>query len=187
MAQMCPSGADPSSAGAWSHRPVKMLGHGGGVRARERGLAVDQEAGHAFDPRLARPPFRGPHLRRAPGPGQQAGNPLRAHARCHADLGEHGSEAGVQAVREAGAIQALHHRVLHTFAFSWHELLFALILSGPSSQTLPLLIGSGEGLRSLDFPAVSAHALVATLPPVSLAVLTQRWIVRGLTLGAVKG
>lgn len=72
-------------------------------------------------------------------------------------------------------------------AFSWNEFLFALILSGPSSQTLPLLIGSGEGVRSLDFPAVSVRALVAILPPVILAVLTQRWIVRGLTLGAVKG
>ena len=38
-----------------------------------------------------------------------------------------------------------------------------------------------------DFPAVSVRALVAILPPVVLAVLTQRWIVRGLTLGAVKG
>ena len=76
---------------------------------------------------------------------------------------------------------------LITFAFSWNEFLFALILSGPNSQTLPLLIGSGEGVRSLDFPAVSVRALVAILPPVILAVLTQRWIVRGLTLGAVKG
>ena len=42
-------------------------------------------------------------------------------------------------------------------------------------------------MRSLDFPAVSVRALVAILPPVILAVLTQRWIVRGLTLGAVKG
>ena len=76
---------------------------------------------------------------------------------------------------------------LITFAFSWNEFLFALILSGPNSQTLPLLIGSGEGVRSLDFPAVSVRALVAILPPVVLAVLTQQWIVRGLTLGAVKG
>jgi multiple sugar transport system permease protein len=76
---------------------------------------------------------------------------------------------------------------LITFAFSWNEFLFALILSGPNSQTLPLLIGSGEGVRSLDFPSVSVRALVAILPPVVLAVLTQRWIVRGLTLGAVKG
>ena len=76
---------------------------------------------------------------------------------------------------------------LISFAFSWNEFLFALILSGPASQTLPLLIGSGEGVRSLDFPSVSVRALVAILPPVALAVLTQRWIVRGLTLGAVKG
>jgi multiple sugar transport system permease protein len=85
------------------------------------------------------------------------------------------------------AVPGLVAATLITFAFSWNEFLFALILSGPDSQTLPLLIGSGEGVRSLDFPSVSVRALAAILPPVVLAVLTQRWIVRGLTLGAVKG
>ncbi|HWL68440.1 MAG TPA: carbohydrate ABC transporter permease [Geminicoccus sp.] len=85
------------------------------------------------------------------------------------------------------AVPGLVAATLITFAFSWNEFLFALILSGPDSQTLPLLIGSGEGVRSLDFPSVSVRALVAILPPVVLAVLTQQWIVRGLTLGAVKG
>ena len=85
------------------------------------------------------------------------------------------------------AVPGLVAATLITFAFSWNEFLFALILSGPDSQTLPLLIGSGEGVRSLDFPSVSVRALVAILPPVALAVMTQRWIVRGLTLGAVKG
>jgi multiple sugar transport system permease protein len=77
--------------------------------------------------------------------------------------------------------------VLITFAFSWNEFLFALILSGPQSQTLPLLVGAGEGVRSLDLPSVSVRALVAILPPVILAMVAQRWIVRGLTFGAVKG
>jgi multiple sugar transport system permease protein len=85
------------------------------------------------------------------------------------------------------AVPGLVAATLITFAFSWNEFLFALILSGPDSQTLPLLIGSGEGVRSLDFPSVSVRALAAILPPVVLAVLTQRWIVRGLTLGAVEG
>ncbi len=85
------------------------------------------------------------------------------------------------------AVPGLVAATLITFAFSWNEFLFALILSGPDSQTMPLLIGSGEGVRSLDFPSVSVRALAAILPPVVLAVLTQRWIVRGLTLGAVKG
>ena len=85
------------------------------------------------------------------------------------------------------AVPGLAAATLITFAFSWNEFLFALILSGPDSQTMPLLIGSGEGVRSLDFPSVSVRALAAILPPVILAVMTQRWIVRGLTLGAVKG
>jgi multiple sugar transport system permease protein len=76
---------------------------------------------------------------------------------------------------------------LITFAFSWNEFIFALILTGPATVTLPLMIGSGEGIRSVDYPVVSVRALIAILPPVIFALLAQRFIVRGLTLGTVKG
>jgi multiple sugar transport system permease protein len=73
------------------------------------------------------------------------------------------------------------------FAFSWNEFLFALILTGPTTQTLPLLIGSGTGVQGIQFNVISVRTLVAILPPVVAALLAQRYVVRGLTFGAVKG
>ncbi len=76
---------------------------------------------------------------------------------------------------------------LISFAFSWNEFLFALILTGPDTQTLPLLIGSGTGVQGIQFNVISVRTLVAILPPVIAALLAQRYVVRGLTFGAVKG
>lgn len=76
---------------------------------------------------------------------------------------------------------------LISFAFTWNEFIFALILTGPQTQTLPLLMSAGEGIRGIDFTVVSVRALTAIVPPVALALAAQRWIVRGLTFGAVKG
>lgn len=76
---------------------------------------------------------------------------------------------------------------LISFAFTWNEFVFALVLTGPQTQTMPLLMSAGEGIRGIDFTVVSVRALTAIVPPVVLALLAQRWIVRGLTFGAVKG
>ena len=76
---------------------------------------------------------------------------------------------------------------LISFAFSWNEFIFALILTGPDTQTLPLLIGSGTGVQGIQFNVISVRTLVAILPPVIAALLAQRYVVRGLTFGAVKG
>lgn len=76
---------------------------------------------------------------------------------------------------------------LISFAFTWNEFIFALVLSGPQTQTMPLLMSAGEGIRGIDFTVVSVRALTAIVPPVVLAMMAQRWIVRGLTFGAVKG
>ena len=76
---------------------------------------------------------------------------------------------------------------LISYAFTWNEFLFALVLTGPQTQTIPLLMSAGEGIRGVDFTVVSVRALTAIVPPVVLALLAQRFIVRGLTFGAVKG
>ena len=76
---------------------------------------------------------------------------------------------------------------LIVYAFTWNEFLFALIFTGPQTLTLPVLMSAGEGIRGVDFTVVSVRALTAIVPPVLLALLAQRWLVRGLTFGAVKG
>jgi multiple sugar transport system permease protein len=71
--------------------------------------------------------------------------------------------------------------------FSWNEFLFALILSGPGSKTVPIGVASFIGTVSVDWGGSSAAAVIAMIPVFILGLAVQRFLVRGLTLGAVKG
>ena len=71
--------------------------------------------------------------------------------------------------------------------FSWNEFLFALVLSGRDTRTLPIGISAFIGTVSVDWGTSSAAAVVAMAPIFILGLLVQRYLVRGLTMGAVKG
>jgi multiple sugar transport system permease protein len=70
---------------------------------------------------------------------------------------------------------------------SWNEFLFALVLSGKDTRTLPIGISAFIGTVSIDWGASSAAAVVAMVPIFILGLMVQRYLVRGLTMGAVKG
>jgi multiple sugar transport system permease protein len=72
-------------------------------------------------------------------------------------------------------------------AFSWNEFLFAKTLTTESAIPLSAIIGGAEHYRGVLFWYVGQRVLLMMLPPVLLTLLAQRYIVRGLTLGAVKG
>jgi multiple sugar transport system permease protein len=76
--------------------------------------------------------------------------------------------------------------VLTTF-FSWNEFLFALVLSGPATQTVPIGVSAFIGTVSVDWGGSSAAAVIAMLPMFLIGIGIQRFLVRGLALGAVKG
>ena len=71
--------------------------------------------------------------------------------------------------------------------FSWNEFLFALVLSGIHTETVPLGVASFVGSVSIDWGGSSAAAVLAMVPIFVLGIAAQRFLVRGLTLGAVKG
>jgi multiple sugar transport system permease protein len=71
--------------------------------------------------------------------------------------------------------------------FSWNEYLFALTLSSPSTQTVPLGVAGFVGTVSVDWGGSSAAAVVALVPIFVLGLGAQRFLVRGLTMGAIKG
>lgn len=73
------------------------------------------------------------------------------------------------------------------FAFAWNEFLFALILTYKDAQPVTVLIAGVEHTQGIQFWFVATRLLIAILPPALLALTAQRYIVRGLTLGAVKG
>ena len=72
-------------------------------------------------------------------------------------------------------------------AFSWNEFLFALSLTTKSAIPMPVIIAGAEHTRGVQFWFVGVRVMLTMLPPVILALLAQRYIIRGLTLGAVKG
>lgn len=72
-------------------------------------------------------------------------------------------------------------------AFSWNEFLFALSLTSNKAIPMPVIIAGAEHTRGVQFHYVGVRVLLTMMPPIILALLAQRYIVRGLTLGAVKG
>lgn len=73
------------------------------------------------------------------------------------------------------------------FAFTWNEFLFALILTYSQAEPITVIIAGLEHTQGIQFWFVATRLLLAILPPALLALTAQRYIVRGLTFGAVKG
>jgi multiple sugar transport system permease protein len=73
------------------------------------------------------------------------------------------------------------------FVFSWNYFLFALVLSNSDTKTLVAAAFNFVGEGSTDWGALMAAATLIALPPLLLASAVQRWLISGLTLGAVKG
>lgn len=76
---------------------------------------------------------------------------------------------------------------LFSLLLSYNEFLFALVLTGTDTKTLPVAIASfgGEDISSWSLSAAGAIGIM--LPIVVVMLLLQRHLVRGLTAGAVKG
>ena len=86
------------------------------------------------------------------------------------------------------SLPALVASLMFAFLTSWNEFIFALILTqNIASQTLPIVISGFVMDFTTSCSFVNAVGVIAIVPPVVLAVLFERYIVSGLTAGAVKG
>ncbi|MDJ0349762.1 carbohydrate ABC transporter permease [Cryobacterium sp. PH29-G1] len=74
-----------------------------------------------------------------------------------------------------------------SFIFSWNNFMFALVLSGANTKTLPVAIFNFVSYASIDWGSLMAAAVVVTVPIMVIALFTQKYIVSGLTAGATKG
>lgn len=78
--------------------------------------------------------------------------------------------------------------ILFAFLASWNEFLLALMFTQtPKSQTLPIIVASFTSDFTISFSFINAAGVLAIVPPVILALVFERYIVSGLTAGAVKG
>ena len=73
------------------------------------------------------------------------------------------------------------------FIIAWNDFLFALILSGPRTFTLPVTVFEFMTYEEIDFGGIYAAATLITAPIIFLVLLIQNHFVEGLTMGGLKG
>jgi multiple sugar transport system permease protein len=76
---------------------------------------------------------------------------------------------------------------VYAFLFAWDELLFAAALTQTRAETIPVGIRNFIGNYSQEYAQLMAAGVVSTIPVMLAFFATQRWLVKGLTAGAVKG
>ena len=84
------------------------------------------------------------------------------------------------------SIPAIAASSLIMFTFAWNDYFFASVLT-MKNFTLPIWAASDVGTRGIHFWFMAVKCMIAIVLPLILCLLAQRYIVRGLTLGAVKG
>jgi multiple sugar transport system permease protein len=85
------------------------------------------------------------------------------------------------------AVPGLVATFLFVLVFAWNEYLLALFLSGAKSQTLPLTIAAQNATRGPQWWYMSVLILIMIVPVIIMAIALERYIARGLLVGAVKG
>jgi multiple sugar transport system permease protein len=86
------------------------------------------------------------------------------------------------------AAPGLVSTALFVFLTAWDEFFFALIFTSTiAAKTVPVAIAEFTGRYVVDVTGMMTGGVFAALPPVILSLIFQRYIVSGLTAGAVKG
>ena len=76
---------------------------------------------------------------------------------------------------------------IFTFVFAWNEFLFALVLTRTEVVTYTVQVTHYFGGQSNFWAKISAMSVLGTLPIFVVVAFMQRYLVRGISLGAVKG
>jgi len=77
--------------------------------------------------------------------------------------------------------------IILCFLLSWDEFLFALVLTNVNARTMPVAIASFSTQYGVDYGMMATGGVLASIPPLLIVFGFQRFLVRGLTAGAVKG
>jgi len=86
------------------------------------------------------------------------------------------------------AVPGLVSTAMFTFLLAWDEFFYALIFTSTlAAKTMPVAMSEFIGRYAVNINGMMAGGIIAALPPVILALIFQRYIVSGMTSGAVKG
>ncbi len=75
---------------------------------------------------------------------------------------------------------------LFCFIFSWNEFVFALVLTRRTATTMPVVIAGLHSIKGVLWPQMTAIAAMGLLPVLAIALVAQKYLVRGMTMGAIK-
>lgn len=76
---------------------------------------------------------------------------------------------------------------LIVLVFCWNEYAMALFLTGAQTQTMPILVSAQNGVRGPQWWNMSVLVLLMVGPLILMAIILERYIAKGLLVGAVKG
>lgn len=76
---------------------------------------------------------------------------------------------------------------LFVLVFTWNEYLFALFLSSANAQTMPLSVAAQNATRGPEWWYMSVLILIMIVPVIGMAIALERYIAKGLLIGAIKG
>jgi multiple sugar transport system permease protein len=76
---------------------------------------------------------------------------------------------------------------LFVLVFAWNEYLLALFLTSANAQTMPMFVVAQNATRGPQWWYLSVLVLIMIVPVIVLAIILERFISRGLLVGAVKG
>jgi len=86
------------------------------------------------------------------------------------------------------SVPGLVSTAMFVFLLAWDEFFYALIFSSTlAAKTFPVAIAEFVGRYVTNINGMMAGGILAAVPPVLVALIFQRYIVRGMTAGAVKG
>ncbi len=73
------------------------------------------------------------------------------------------------------------------FLYTWNEFFMALIFTGARAKTITVIVTEFSTQAGIDYGLMTTAGVIGSIPPLILAFLLQKYIVTGLTSGAVKG
>jgi multiple sugar transport system permease protein len=85
------------------------------------------------------------------------------------------------------AVPGLVATFLFVLVFAWNEYLLALFLSSANAQTMPLTVAAQNATRGPQWWYMSVLIMIMIVPVIAMTIVLERYISRGLLVGAVKG
>ncbi len=73
-----------------------------------------------------------------------------------------------------------------SFIFSWNEFLFAIVLSGRTTMPIPVRLAAMKTRQGIQIAKLSAGTIIAIMPMVFISGFVKRYLISGLSLGAIK-